>query len=72
MAIDLFTSLVPEDRLHPAFKALAHRGFEPARRMLADIAATFNDKDGNFVKDFQTTGFDAQPQHARRSLRLPG
>ena len=28
--------------------------------MLADIAATFNDKDGNFVKDFQTAGFDAR------------
>lgn len=60
MAIDLFTPLVPEDRLHPAFKGLAHRGFEPARRILADIAATCNDKDGNFVKDFQTTGFDAR------------
>jgi hypothetical protein len=28
--------------------------------MLADIAATFKDKDGNFVKDLQTTGFDAR------------
>ncbi len=28
--------------------------------MLADIAATFKDKDGNFVKDFQTTGLDAR------------
>lgn len=60
MAIDLFTPVVPEDRLHLAFKGIAHRGYEPARRMLADIAATFNDKDGNFVKDFQTTGFDAR------------
>ena len=60
MAIDLFTPVVPEDRLHPSFKGLAHRGFEPARRILADIAGTFNDKDGNFVKDFQTTGFDAR------------
>ncbi len=60
MAIDLFRPVVSEDRLHPYFRALAHRSFEPARRMLADIAATFNDKDGNFVKDFQTTGFDAR------------
>jgi hypothetical protein len=60
MAIDLFTPVVPQDQLNPTFKGLAHRGFEPARRMLADIAATFNDKDGNFVKDFQTTGFDAR------------
>jgi hypothetical protein len=60
MAIDLFTPIVAEDRLHAAFKGLAHRGFEPARRMLAGIAATFRDKDGNFVKDFQTTGFDAR------------
>lgn len=28
--------------------------------MLAEIAATFTDKDGNFVKDFQTTGFDSR------------
>ncbi|MCY2986481.1 MAG: hypothetical protein NTY19_01220 [Planctomycetota bacterium] len=60
MAIDLLTPIVPEDRLNDTFKALAHRGFEPALRMLADIAATVNDKDGNFVKDFQTTGFDAR------------
>jgi hypothetical protein len=60
MAIDLFAPVVPDDRLHPAFKGLAHRVYEPARRMLADIAATFHDKDGNFVKDFQTTGFDAR------------
>ena len=60
MAIDLLTPVVPEDRLNPSFSGLAHRGFEPARRMLAEIAATFNDKDGNFVKDFQTTGFDAR------------
>jgi hypothetical protein len=60
VAIDLFTPVVPDGRLHPAFKALAHRGFEPARRVLAGITATFNDKDGNFVKDFQTTGFDAR------------
>lgn len=60
MAINLFTPVVPEDRLHLAFKGLAHRGYEPARRMLEDIAATFNDKDGNFVKDFQTSGFDAR------------
>jgi len=60
MAIDLLTPVVPEDRLNRAFKALDHRGYEPTRRMLADIAATFDDKDGNFVKDFQTTGFDAR------------
>jgi hypothetical protein len=60
MAIDLYTPLVPEEQLHPSFVALRHRGFEPARRMLADVAATFEDKDGNFVKDFQTTSFDAR------------
>jgi hypothetical protein len=60
MALDLFTPVVPADRLNLAFNGLAHRGFEPARRMLEGIAATFNDKDGNFVKDFQTTGFDAR------------
>lgn len=60
MTIDLFTPVVPNDRLNLAFKGLAHRGFELARHILADIAATFNDKDGNFVKEFQTTGFDAR------------
>lgn len=60
MAIDLFTPLVPKDRLHPSFAALVRRGYEPAKRMLAEIASTYDDKDGNFVKDFQTTGFDAR------------
>jgi hypothetical protein len=60
MAVDLFTTVVPADRQHPAFRGIFHRAYEPARRVLADIAATFNDKDGNFVKDFQTTGFDAR------------
>ena len=60
MPVDLYTPLVPEEQLHPSFVALRHRGFEPAWRLLADVAATFEDKDGNFVKDFQTTGFDAR------------
>src|ERR1019366_7569371 len=60
MAVDLFTPLVPDEKLNASFKSLVHRARLPARTSLAAIAATFMDKDGNFVKDFQTTGFDAR------------
>src|ERR1019366_1932140 len=59
--LDLFTAVVPEKRLHPAFVELRKSpAFAPARRMIAEIMPHFVDIDGNFVEQFQTTGFDAR------------
>ncbi|HEY1598682.1 MAG TPA: hypothetical protein VGG64_03725 [Pirellulales bacterium] len=57
----LFRVVVPERRLHHSFNCLrTAAGSEPARRMLDDVYQEFRDKDGNFLEQFQTTGFDTR------------
>jgi hypothetical protein len=59
--IDLFTPVVPPTALHPNFKILAEgEHHSSAREILRELVQTFVDIDGNFVKDFQTTGFNAR------------
>ncbi len=58
---DPFVPVTAESNLHPHFKALAsHRLHSPAREMIREIFRDFVDRDGNFVEQFQTTGFDAR------------
>jgi len=46
-------------KLHPQYIELKNsHGFKPARTILREIQKTFQDPDGNFVEQFQTTGFD--------------
>lgn len=60
-SIDLFTPLAPIEKLHPSFvKIQRDNSFFPARRIIAEIMPHFEDVDGNFVQQFQTTGFDAR------------
>lgn len=55
---NLFDYIVPEERLHPAFKELAeHPAYNPARNLLRKIFDEFQDLDGNFLEQFQTDGF---------------
>ncbi len=55
----LFSLVAPEDSLHPNFAIVRTQpGWEPARRMLDDVYQGFKDLDGNFLEQFQTTGFD--------------
>lgn len=55
----LFDISGPGANLHSRFKALASEpGYEPARWMMEDVFASFVDGDGNFLEQFQTTGFD--------------
>jgi hypothetical protein len=57
----LFDLVVPVDRLHRSVANLrAFPGSEPTRLMLEEAFATFQDVDGNFVEQFQTSGFDAR------------
>ena len=59
--LDLFTPLVPFAKLHPGFITLCEsEAFAPARRQIAEIMPHFVDVDGNFVEQFQTSGFDAR------------
>lgn len=61
MGIDLFAEQRTKNKLHPQFLTL--RDFpmcESARGMLREIQARFDDPDGNFVEQFQTSGFDSR------------
>ena len=52
---------VPEARLHRNFKVIAEGDHHAAaRRMIEELALAFIDVDGNYAKDFQTTGFNAR------------
>lgn len=52
---------VPPERLHPHFLMLKDgEGYSPAKGIIQEIASVFVDLDGNFIEQFQTTGFDAR------------
>lgn len=53
--MDLFTPVVPEDKLHHNFKQTLAPGTEGVRAVLNDWADGFVDRDGKFVVEFQTT-----------------
>lgn len=59
--IDLFKLVVPKSRLHPYFKAVneipAHSA---AKKLINEITPHFVDVDGNFVEQFQTSGFNSR------------
>lgn len=57
----LFTSIVPPESQHQLFRAItSHPGHLPSREGLQAAYELFPSPDGNFIKDFQSTGFDAR------------
>lgn len=59
--VDLFEPVVPEEKMHPAFRAVAKsEHFSPARELLSELMHHWRDVDGNFVQQLQTTGFDSR------------
>ena len=59
--VDFFTPVRHVAQLHPGFaKLTASEGNSPARGTIAAMMYYFRDPDGNFVEQFQTTGFDAR------------
>ena len=56
---DLLTSTLPPDKRNPRFTELiTAQGFTPALGLLKELMHYFQDVDGNFVQQFQSTGFD--------------
>lgn len=61
IANDLFRPVVAETKLHPSFiRMRTAPTAEPARLMANQVFQDFVDPDGNFVEQFQTTGFDSR------------
>ncbi|AJY40791.1 hypothetical protein BW21_1270 [Burkholderia humptydooensis] len=60
-AFDVLTPIVERQRLHPSFLVLSENKFwVGARTVVSEMMRHFVDVDGNFVEQFQTTGFDAR------------
>src|SRR5258708_6424132 len=59
--VDFFSPIVEPERLHPDFVNLAGlEGYSPARGIIEPMMRWYEDADGNFIEQFQTTGFDAR------------
>ena len=59
--VDFFAARAARDRLNPGFLKLAEQeGFSPARGLIEPMMRWYEDLDGNFIEQFQTTGFDAR------------
>lgn len=59
--MDFFAPVKPASRLHPTFSTLASNpNYAAARKVLDFLMRWYRDQDGNFVEQFQTTGFDAR------------
>ncbi len=61
MVQDLFKSIVKKERHSELYQNIRDNPiFLPTKMMIQDVFNTFDDVDGNFVEQFQTTGFDAR------------
>lgn len=59
--VDVFAPVVPPRRLSASFLRVATgEGFSPARALIENMMPYYEDVDGNFVEQFQTTAFDAR------------
>ncbi|WP_321949665.1 hypothetical protein [Burkholderia cenocepacia] len=59
--VDFFTPVVAPEKLNPDFaKIRSLEGYSPAVDVIKPMMRWYEDADGNFVEQFQTTGFDAR------------
>ena len=59
--VDFFAKAGKEERLNPGFVALRDlEEYSAARGIIEPMMRWYEDADGNFVEQFQTTGFDAR------------
>lgn len=57
--VDFFTPIVPQARLNTTFSILLEDPrYSPARELIDAMMRFYEDVDGNFIEQFQTTGFD--------------
>lgn len=61
LVVDLFEPVVPVERLHPSFDQIrTGPGHQACRAMMNEAFAAWANPDRQFVRDFQTDGFDAR------------
>ena len=58
---DIFQPLYDTNKLHPSFEILRNsNGYSSAKEIIAEAMHHYTDIDGNFIEQFQTTGFDSR------------
>jgi len=58
---NLFIEISDKNNLNPRFKRISEcQQSAPARILLQEVFNSYNDKDGNFLEQLQTSGFDAR------------
>lgn len=58
---DIFQPIVPEAKLNPIYELLrTGKQLDPAKLVIEEITSEMEDNDGNFIQQFQTTGFDSR------------
>ena len=58
---EILVPCVPDAKLHSNFKVLStDDGYSPARGVIKELSFAFEDRDGNYRKDFQTANFDSR------------
>jgi hypothetical protein len=53
--LDLFTPVTDDEKLHPIFKMMLQEQYGPEREVINSWAKGFEDRDGKFIHEFQTT-----------------
>lgn len=59
-AMDFFKPLVEPGMLNKAFRELSTKGSYPSVKLLEEMLHWYEDVDGNFLEQFQTSAFDAR------------
>lgn len=60
-AVDFFRPRVKPERQNSVFSTLVNEArYSPARELIAAMMPFYEDVDGNFIEQFQSTGFDAR------------
>ena len=58
---NLFDVICDKEKINPHFEKIRSlKEYSSAREIIAEIMPHYKDVDGNFIKDFQTTGFDSR------------
>lgn len=59
--VDFFTTIGDEEKLNPNYTALRDlEAYSAARGIIEPMMRWYDDADGNFIEQFQTTGFDTR------------
>ncbi|OMI16889.1 glycosaminoglycan attachment protein [Leptospira weilii] len=59
--LDLFKPIVELEKQHPSFAKLnSESSFIPAKSIINELMPHFIDVDGNYIEQFQSTGFDSR------------